>query len=51
MVISERELSADLVILNMIDYDVILGMDFLSKCEATIDCKAKTVSFKPLGEE
>ena len=31
VVISERELSADLVILDMIDYDVILGMDFLSK--------------------
>ena len=35
----------------MIDYDIILGMDFLSKYEATIDCKAKTVSFKPPEEE
>ena len=35
----------------MIDYDVILGMDFLSKYEATIDCKDKTVSFRPPGEE
>ena len=51
VVISERELSADLVILDMIDYDVILGMDFLSKYEATIDCKAKTISFKPPKEE
>ena len=51
MVISKRELSVNLVILHVIDYDVILGMDFLSKYEATIDCKAKTVSFKPLGEE
>ena len=51
MVIFERELSADLVILDMIDYNVILGMDFLSKYEVTIDCKTKTVSFKPPGEE
>ena len=49
VVISERELSVDLVILYMIDYHVILGMDFLSKYEATIDCKAKIVSFKPPG--
>ena len=51
VVISERELSVDLVILDMIDYDVILGMDFLSKYEATIDCKARVVSFKPPGED
>ncbi|KAL5540775.1 hypothetical protein UlMin_042388 [Ulmus minor] len=51
VVVSERELSVDLVILDMIDYDVILGMDFLSKYGATIDCKAKVVSFQPLGEE
>ncbi|KAL5576964.1 hypothetical protein UlMin_018663 [Ulmus minor] len=51
VVISERELSVDLVVLDMIDYDVILGMEFLSKYGATIDCKAKMVSFQPLGEE
>ena len=51
VVISKRELSIDLVILDMIDYDVILGMDFLSKYKATIDCKARVVSFQPPGEE
>ena len=51
MVISERELCADLVMLDMTDYDVILGMDFLSKYGAIIDCKAKTVGFKPHGKE
>ena len=35
----------------MIDYEVILGMNFLSKYEAVIDYRAKTVSFKPPGEE
>ncbi|KAL5556076.1 hypothetical protein UlMin_038312 [Ulmus minor] len=51
VVISERELCADLVMLDMTDYDVILGMDFLSKYGAMIDCKAKTVGFNPPGEE
>ena len=51
VVISKRELSVDLVILDMIDYDVMLGMDFLSKYEAIIDCKARVISFKPPREE
>ncbi|KAL5553554.1 hypothetical protein UlMin_040955 [Ulmus minor] len=51
VVVSEREMSVDLVVLDMIDYDVILGMDFLVKYGATIDCKAKVVSFQPPGEE
>ncbi|KAL5541801.1 hypothetical protein UlMin_009511 [Ulmus minor] len=51
VVVSEREMSVDLVVLDMIDYDVILGMDFLAKYGATIDCKAKVVSFQPPGEE
>ncbi|KAL5582623.1 hypothetical protein UlMin_015065 [Ulmus minor] len=50
VVIYKRELCADLVMLDMTDYDVILGMDFLSKYKATIDCKAKTVGFKSPGE-
>ncbi|KAL5578222.1 hypothetical protein UlMin_019921 [Ulmus minor] len=49
MVISERELCADLVMLDMTDYDVILGMDFLSKYGAMIDYKDKIVGFNPPG--
>ena len=51
VVVSEREMSVDLVILDLIDYDVIVGMDFLPKYGATIDRKAKVVSFQPPGEE
>ena len=47
VVISDRELSFDLVVLDMVDNDVILGMDFLSKYGAPIDCKVKVVSFQP----
>ena len=35
----ERELYMDLIILDMYDYDVILGMDFLTKYNATIECR------------
>ncbi|KAL5559637.1 hypothetical protein UlMin_035848 [Ulmus minor] len=44
---SDRELYVDLIILNMYDYDVILGMDFLSKYNATIECRYQRVTFKP----
>ncbi|XP_073119681.1 uncharacterized protein [Henckelia pumila] len=33
-----HELHADLIVLNMVDFDVIIGMDWLSRHEATIDC-------------
>ena len=51
IVIVEWELSVDLVILDMFNYDVILGMDFLVKYEAAINCKARTVSFHLPGAE
>ena len=51
IVIVGRELSVDLVILDMFDYDVIIGMDFLSKYGATINCKSRSVNFKPPGED
>ncbi|XP_062086532.1 uncharacterized protein LOC133792641 [Humulus lupulus] len=36
--IDGRELYADLIMLEMHDYEVILGMDWLSKYNVTIDC-------------
>ncbi|XP_073129392.1 uncharacterized protein [Henckelia pumila] len=41
-----HELLADLIILNMSNFDVIFGMDWLSRYEATIDCKRRTISLK-----
>ena len=35
----------------MFDYDIILGMDFLGKYNANIECRACKVTFKPDGAE
>ncbi|KAL5575273.1 hypothetical protein UlMin_016972 [Ulmus minor] len=39
VLVSNRELYVDLIMLSLHDYDVILGMDFLSKYNATIECR------------
>ena len=49
--ISDRTLYADLVVLSMQNFEVILGMDWLTKYHATIDCNKKIVIFQPPGEE
>ena len=35
----------DLVELNMLDFDIILGMDWLHACFASIDCRTRVVGF------
>ncbi|KAL5539165.1 hypothetical protein UlMin_046037 [Ulmus minor] len=50
IILSERELYVDLIVLDMYDYDVILGMDFLAKYNATIECRLRRVVFR-LNEE
>ncbi|KAL5583414.1 hypothetical protein UlMin_015856 [Ulmus minor] len=47
VVVANRELYVDLIILNMYDYDVILGMDFLSKYNAMIEYRHRRVNFIP----
>ncbi|KAL5577635.1 hypothetical protein UlMin_019334 [Ulmus minor] len=49
--IADKELRVNLVILKMVDYDVILGMDFLGEYGASIDCKARIVRFNPCDQE
>jgi len=39
------ETRVDLLLLSMVEFDVILGMDWLSPCHAILDCQAKTVIF------
>ena len=35
----------DLVELDMLDFDIILGMDWLHACFASIDCRTRVVGF------
>ena len=49
--VARRELPVDLTVLKMVDYDVILGMDCLSKYNATILCRRKKVVFHPYEGE
>ena len=50
-VISEgHEFWANLVLLDIQDFDVILGMDWLSRHHATMDCFKKEVKFCRPGE-
>ena len=44
--ILHKDTSADLVELDMIDFDVILGMDWLYACYATVDCRTRVVRFQ-----
>ncbi|XP_075633934.1 uncharacterized protein LOC142606477 [Castanea sativa] len=48
--IEDREMLADLILMDMYDYDVILGMDWLVTYHARVDCFRKEVVFRPLGE-
>ncbi|XP_070039369.1 uncharacterized protein [Nicotiana tomentosiformis] len=39
----------DLLLLSMVDFDVILGMDWLSPCHVVLDCHAKTMALAMPG--
>jgi len=45
------ELRADLMPLDLYDFDVILGMDWLSKHKAQVDCFTKTVTIQGIGDK
>ena len=47
--LGEVVLPANLILLEMCDFDIILGMDWLVRYHATMDCFHKTITFK-LGE-
>ena len=44
--IDGRETLVDLFELDMVDFDVILGMDLLHLCYASLDCRTRKVIFK-----
>ena len=43
--INHKKTMANLVLLAMIDIDVILGMDWLHVCYASIDCITRVLKF------
>ena len=43
--LSGRESAVDLIVLEMQDFDISLGMDWLSKYHVTIDCRRNSVLF------
>ena len=49
IVISDRSFSADMLVISDCEFDVILGMDWLSSCHAIINCRRKTVVFRILN--
>ena len=50
MSISGRITVADLIELDMVDFDAILGMDWIHSCYATLDCRTLKVTFSFLNE-
>ncbi|XP_070005266.1 uncharacterized protein [Nicotiana sylvestris] len=49
MIIRGLETRVDLLLLSMVDFDVILGDDWLSLCHAILDCHAEMVTLAMLG--
>ena len=50
ILIGGQEFPADLVALDMRDFDVVLGMDWLSRHRATLDCYKKEVKLHRPGK-
>ncbi|KAH0719580.1 hypothetical protein KY285_015611 [Solanum tuberosum] len=44
--VSQKVTSAHLVELEMVDFDIILGMDWLHSCYASVDCRTSIVRFQ-----
>ena len=43
--ICDCDILVDLIELEMVEFDVIMGMDWLASCYATVDCRTKRVYF------
>ncbi|RVW26566.1 Transposon Ty3-G Gag-Pol polyprotein [Vitis vinifera] len=50
VMIGYREMPVDLVLLDLQDFDVILGMDWLASYHASVDCFEKRVTFSIPGQ-
>ena len=50
IMLTNRVSYVDLVELDMLDFDIILGMDWLHTCFESIDCRTRVVRFNFLNE-
>ena len=50
LVIQNKDFPADLIVLGILDFDIVLGMDRLSRHRATLDCYKKEVRLVRLEE-
>ena len=50
MIITDQEFLENLILLDIHDFDVILGMDLLSRHHAIVDCYRNEVRFYKPGE-
>ncbi|XP_075092558.1 uncharacterized protein LOC142172775 [Nicotiana tabacum] len=41
-----KDTLADLIVLDMIDFDMLMAIDWLSSCYAIVDCHAKIIKFE-----
>ena len=51
VLVEGRELLANLILLDVLEFDVILGMDWLARHYASLDCREKVVIFKIPNDE
>ncbi|XP_073291065.1 uncharacterized protein [Primulina huaijiensis] len=51
VLIDNQNFKANLIQLNMVEFDVILGMDWLAKNPALVDCHGKTVTIQAPHQE
>ena len=49
--VSQNVTSADLVELKMVDFNVILGVDWLHSCYASVNCRTRIVRFQFSNEQ
>ena len=51
VLVEGRELLADLILLDVLEFDVILGMDWLARHYASLDCREKMVIFRITNDD
>lgn len=49
VMVGELKTTANLMLLDMSNFDVILGMDWLASCHAVLDCHSKSIKFSISG--